>query len=476
MRAEQKNIVDRVVHSEKSVLGCLVEFCSRGSAKELDGVIASGLAADQFTTSDHRRIFRAMEELRNEGKVPDQPSLIGKLDDRLMAQVWDFTTGVVPENLWSHVRDLRKAWQDHWFSKQREELARLTNAEDRLACVERMRETLLGRGQQDNWRGIFHKWEEFENAPPLHFAIEGFLQEAGVTLIGGLAGHGKTLIMLAMVKALLEESPLFGHEAFSIPQPAKRICYLIPESSIGPFWSRIKMFGLELFVREDRLLVRTIQAREQVELTDPRMLAAVEGADVFLDSVVRFTVGSENDAENARLFSDVLFRLLRSGARSITGCHHSPKSFEGAQSMSLENVLRGSGDLGALTTTCWGIRQIDAGRNRIYVENVKARDFEPCGSFILKGRPHLDETGQFAMHAKPGEAEELRSYLQQKGGRPLAPNRAEQIAMAASLRAKGDSLREIADKMKVSKTTVTRMLDDYDLSDHNSEEEGRKPQ
>jgi transposase len=48
--------------------------------------------------------------------------------------------------------------------------------------------------------------------------------------------------------------------------------------------------------------------------------------------------------------------------------------------------------------------------------------------------------------------------------------------MAASLRAKGDSLREIADKMKVSKTTVTRMLDDYDLSDHNSEEEGRKPQ
>jgi AAA domain/DnaB-like helicase N terminal domain len=315
-----QNITDHVVYSERSVLGCLVEFCSRGSAKELDGVIASGVAADQFTTNDHRAIFRTMVEVRSEGKIPDEPSLTQKLDDRLMAQVWDLIKGVVPENLECCVRNLRTAWQDLRFSKQIEELANLTSREDPLALLGRMRETLLGTTGADNWRSIFHTWEECENAPPLRFAIDGFLQESGVTLIGSLAGHGKTLLMLAMVKALLEESPLFSHEPFSVPQPATRICYLIPESSIGPFWSRIKMFGLEQFVREDRLLIRTIQAREQVELTDPRMLAAVEGADVFLDSVVRFTVGSENDAENARLFSDVLFRLLRSGARSITGC------------------------------------------------------------------------------------------------------------------------------------------------------------
>ena len=56
------------------------------------------------------------------------------------------------------------------------------------------------------------------------------------------------------------------------------------------------------------------------------MLAADENADVFLDSVVRFTTGSENNAENIRMFSDVMFRLLHAGARTITGCHHSPKS------------------------------------------------------------------------------------------------------------------------------------------------------
>ena len=199
-----------------------------------------------------------------------------------------------------------------------------------------------------------------------------------------------------------------------------------------------------------------------------------EGADIFLESVVRFTTGNENDAENIRRFSDVMFRLLQAGARTITGCHHSPKSFEAAQGMSLENILRGSGDLGAMISTCWGIRQIDAARNRIYVENVKCRDFQPCAAFILQGRPHIDVTGEFVAHAKPGEAEDLRSYLQQKGGRPLLPDRAEQIAMAASLRAKGESLRQIAEKMKVSKDTVNRMLDEYDLSDHDPEE--RRPQ
>ena len=238
--------------------------------------------------------------------------------------------------------------------------------------------------------------------------------------------------------------------------------YLIPESSISPLVAR-QTFPLEEFVREDRLLNRTLSSREQVELTDPRMLAAVENADVFLDSVVRFTTSSENDAENIRMFSDVMFRLLHAGARTITGCHRSPKSFETAQSMTLENVLRGSGDLGAMICTCWGVRQIDAAHNRIYFENCKPRDFQPCPPFIIEGRPHLDETGQFRMYAKPGEAQALAEYLVSKGGRPVAPDRAEQQALAASLRAQGLSTREIARRMKISKDTVRRMLDEFDL-------------
>lgn len=174
MRTELKNVVDRVAHLEKSVLGCLVKFCSLGFPEKLDGVIASGLTANQFTTSDHRVIFRAMVELRDQGKIPDEPSLCEKLDDRVMARVRDFTMGVVPENLGCYVRDLRRTWQSLSFSKQREELANLTNPEDQLALVERMRELLLSRRDAENRRGIFRTVEELESAPPLRFAIDGF--------------------------------------------------------------------------------------------------------------------------------------------------------------------------------------------------------------------------------------------------------------------------------------------------------------
>jgi hypothetical protein len=91
-----------------------------------------------------------------------------------------------------------------------------------------------------------------------------------VTLIGGLAGHRKTLLMLAMAKALLEESPLFGYDLFSVSRPAQRVLYLIPESSLGPFRSRLELFRLLEHVRGDRLLVSTLSTRNPVSLSDPR--------------------------------------------------------------------------------------------------------------------------------------------------------------------------------------------------------------
>jgi len=40
--------------------------------------------------------------------------------------------------------------------------------------------------QESNWRSIFHRFEDFENAPPLSFAIKDFLQNDGATLIGAV--------------------------------------------------------------------------------------------------------------------------------------------------------------------------------------------------------------------------------------------------------------------------------------------------
>jgi hypothetical protein len=327
-----------------------------------------------------------------------------------------------------------------------------------LVCVTRMRETLLQRSESEDWRGIFHTYEELKNAPPLRFAIDGFLQEAGITLIGGLAGHGKTLVMLEMARALLEEKPLFGHEPFAIPGPAKRILYLIPEAAAGPFWSRIQLFRLQQQVINDRLLVRTLSLPGSISLSDQRLLKAAEGADVFLDTAVRFMDGSENDVENARDFANSLFALLSAGARTITGAHHAPKSFGQHDHMTLENVLRGSGDLGAAVCTAWGLRQIDTATNRIFIQNVKSRDFQAPEPFLVEARPHLEANGRFQMIAAPGAARDMRSYL--KSPDSPAPHKLELNRQAHAMKEQGLTTRQIGERLGIGKSTVSRIIRD----------------
>jgi hypothetical protein len=306
----------------------------------------------------------------------------------------------------------------------------------------------------DDWRELFHTYEETINAPPITFAIEGFLQEQGITIIGGLAGHGKTLVMLAMAQTLLEGGKLFTK--FRATGQAERVLYLIPECALSPFAARLKTFHLEKYV-EKQLFYRTLSKDEiQLSLLDPRLLKAAEGAHVFLDTAIRFMEGDENGNAEQRVFAATLFKLIHAGARTVTGAHHSPKSFSKDSFMDLQNVLRGAGDIGAMLTCCWGLRQIDSEQNKIYVQNVKPRDFQACEPFIIQGRPSLDQTGYFEMTDPPGFAGQLSEHAEQKGGRPkLSKNCPDKVAEAWRMKIAGASLREIASKLGVGKSTVS---------------------
>jgi hypothetical protein len=275
-------------------------------------------------------------------------------------------------------------------------------------------ETNFHRMVHAQWRGMFHSLADFENAPPISFAIKDFLQNDGATLIGGLSAHGKTLIMLSMAKALLVGPPTKMWGYFDVLEKASRVIYLIPESSIVPFKHRLKLFGLYDSLSDDRLLVRTLSLGPTPRLSDARILLAAKGAHVFLDTAVRFSVeGSENDAgDNQRGLASDIFALLGAGARTVVGAHHSPKPFAKENTMRLENILRGTGDIGAMVATCWGIKQLDACENIVHIENVKPRDFQPPQPFQLIGRPYITDEGDFRMHKKPTECGSLMDEQQ----------------------------------------------------------------
>lgn len=307
--------------------------------------------------------------------------------------------------------------------------------------------------------GLFHTYDELANSPPLHYAINGFLQEDGITLIAGPSGDGKTLMMLSMTRSLLDASSLFGYSRFSVPSKSDRVIYLIPESSKGPFWHRLQTFHLAPHVQSGKLLIRTLSSPQQMSLNDPRFHEAAKGAHVFLDTAIRFMEGDESAAGEAKLFAQTLFNIQAAGAKTICGAHHSPKGFDSADYMTLENVVRGSGDIGAMLATCWGIKQVDQSTTSIFVQNVKARDFEPCEPFIIQGRPHIDDHGTFLMKAEPGEAGKLKDNQQRsKSGRKANPDSTELQHRAYELKKAGKSLRAIADEMQVSKSLVHKWV------------------
>jgi hypothetical protein len=87
--------------------------------------------------------------------------------------------------------------------------------------------------------------------------------------------------------------------------------------------------------------------------------------------------------------------------RECSEAHHSPKPFARENTMRLETILRGTGDIGAMVATCWGIKQLDSEENIIHVENVKPRDFQPPRPFQLIGRPHISDQGDFRLYKAP---------------------------------------------------------------------------
>lgn len=237
-----------------------------------------------------------------------------------------------------------------------------------------------------DWRDAFHTKEETENAPPISFLIENFLQREGVTGLAAPVRERKSLIALNVAHALVTGEELFDH--FKVVKQPDRVLYLCPEMALGPFSDRLKKIGL-LECVGDRLFYRTLSKDGKLGLIDDVLKPALPGAVVILDTAVRFLKGDEDSSTDMRLFADELFALLRAGAEAVLVLYHSPKNQGNADMMTLENALRGSGDLGAALAACWGTRLQDITKpyeSASYLENLKQRDFQSVPFEITSGQ------------------------------------------------------------------------------------------
>jgi 5S rRNA maturation endonuclease (ribonuclease M5) len=229
------------------------------------------------------------------------------------------------------------------------------------------------------WRLAFRTVGEMESGG-IRMLIESFLPE-GVIFIGALSGHGKTWLVFSIIKALTTGKPLFGKFKVLEQHP---IIYLTPEVGDRALRGRAEKFGIP----DDptKFLARTITQGKMLRLTDPLLLDAVRHMKpiVILDTAVRFSEAeNESDAmDNQVLFNNVA-DLRAAGAVAVIALHHSPKFSANETQMTLENMLRGTGDFGAMADAVYGLKRDEAlydngaGPNQMRLECIKPKDFDP---------------------------------------------------------------------------------------------------
>src|ERR1700685_3790161 len=263
---------------------------------------------------------------------------------------------------------------------------------------------ILGGGTADpsanadvsNWRSAFRNLSEMEEGK-IVMVIDGVLQE-GTCFIGANPGHGKTLVALAFAKAICLGEPLFGLAEYTVSKP-RNVIYLIPESGDRAFRKRGEAFRLP---QDDRFIARTISSGGPLALSDPALMEAVRQLNpvVILDAASRFLQSNdENSAAQNRLLVNDVIALRAAGAVAVIILHHAKKSTtEKRETMTLENMLRGTSDFGAMCDQALGIRMDDHLFNRgagpMEIELVNLKDRERLGG--------LTSIALAASYKKPG--------------------------------------------------------------------------
>lgn len=240
------------------------------------------------------------------------------------------------------------------------------------------------------WRQLFKSLDEMQDGG-IQFVIKDFLPE-GVNLIGGLPASGKTWFALSIARAITTGDKFLG--LYDVPEPTV-VLYLTPE--VGE--RALKRRAIKMGVNPDRFLCRTLH-QGVLSLDDPLLLGAVKNLKpvVILDTAIRFSdAGDENSAtDNAQGLAKLIFGLLAAGAKAVVGVHHSPKD-SADKKPDLRNTLRGTGDFGAMADCVYGLKLKDEATMTIEVSCVKPRDFDPVKPFMIRGKPYLDQKGDFVV-------------------------------------------------------------------------------
>jgi hypothetical protein len=289
-----------------------------------------------------------------------------------------------------------------------------------------------GAGSSGNWQSRFHSKTEALTIPEdVDVVVRGLCNVGSVSMWGALPKHGKSYLFLSLMKALLAGKPWLDHFQVSKSQ---RVVYLVPEVGLRGVMKRLRKLGMVDYLYdtvrnpEGRFFIQTLSSKDKLKLDDAALLQAVQGADVFVDPIIRYIEGEENNASDQRMLSNKLLALISAEARSVWCAHHSPKAFKDVTDITTQNVLRGTGEFAAFPDIIFGVLKTDDETSRLYIKCTDARDDdEYLGDFEVEMRPWIDETGDLKLVVPPGAGTPLREQRRNKSGPKGDPDKQAKI-------------------------------------------------
>jgi RecA-family ATPase len=352
--------------------------------------------------------------------------------------------------------------------------ARKENARFLASCGESLSEQELTiyvhgvYGTNNNWREVFHtKTEALALPENVQIVIRGLCNVGNMCIWGGLPKHGKSYLFLSLIKALLSGKNWLDY--FEVSQ-SKRVIYLVPEVGLRGVVKRLRKLKMLDYLYDPatnpdgKLFVQSLSSLQKLALDDTRLLEAVKDADVFVDPLIRFIDGDENNSGEQRILSNKLLRLLGCEARSVWVAHHSPKAFKDVRDITTQNVLRGTSEFAAFPDIIFGVLKINDETARLYIKCTDARDDdEYLGDFEVELRPWIDEEGDMRLVVQPGKGTPLNE--QRKSGKKADPDKQQKIDYARSVEG---STQEKADAVnekfgsKHHKSTIHQWLKPFD--------------
>ena len=268
-------------------------------------------------------------------------------------------------------------------------------------------------GDVDNWENEFPALSECEFEAP-QVIVDDLLIKGNIHVAAGRFEAFKTMALIELVSAILDQRPVFDH--FTVQQRYP-VLFLCADMSPELFDQYASPFDL----RKHGSDLRVKKANGGIpDITDPVLQKAVRGRILILDTMLDFAKIQKafESGEWITFMQNLRDLMTVHGCISIVMTAHATKAGAKSNTIDPSEYLKDSVTFGGKIDVGYAFSKLD-GTSQVFVERIKSRGFKRALSFTITvndgdGESNLDR-GRFPVYLKPGEAGKKQDHVVKPG-------------------------------------------------------------